>query len=124
MQDSSASLEGVFLDVPEDSIEPAADWLFWRRPEKPPALAGQCKAVLAEALRQAGFNPRDFAVSYWESKGEWPGGMMIVPQLTVVAPNGQKVDMSPELIVRSPNAAIADIRRALAARTEAQAVES
>ncbi len=116
--DSPASLEGVFKDGPEDSIEPAAAWLFWRRPETPPAVAAQSKAVLAEALRRAGFDPRDFAVSYWETKGEWPGGMMIVPQLTVVAPNGQKVDMSPELVVRTPNAAIEDIRRALLAPGE------
>jgi hypothetical protein len=111
--DSPASLEGVFRDDPEDSIEPAAAWLFWRRPERPPAVAAEGKSALAEALRRAGFNPRDFAVSYWETKGEWPGGMMIVPQLTVVGPNGQKVDLSPELVVRTPNAAIEDIRRAL-----------
>lgn len=106
-----ASAAGLFRDVPEESIEPFNAVLFWRRPENPPELAGRSKLVLAEALRQAGYDPKEFAVSYWETKGEWPGGMMIVPQLTVVAPNGRKADLSPELVVRSPRGAVEDIRR-------------
>lgn len=112
------SVEGVFRDLPEDSIEPEAAWLFWRRPPTPPPLAAQSKAVLAEALRRAGFDPREFAVSYWETKGEWPGGMMIIPLLTVVAPNGRKVDLGAEWVVRTPNAAIEDVRRMLSAQPE------
>jgi hypothetical protein len=104
-------LAGVFRDVPEDSIEPYNAVLFWRRPENPPDIAWRSKLVLAEALRQAGYDPKDFAVSYWETKGEWPGGMMVVPQLTVLAPNGHKADLSPELIVSSPRGAVEDIRR-------------
>lgn len=106
-----SELAGVFREVAEDSVEPFNAVLFWRRPETPPSVAWQSKLVLAEALRQAGYDPKEFAVSYWETKGEWPGGMMVVPQLTVVAPNGRKADLSPELVVRSPGSAVEDIRR-------------
>lgn len=113
--------DGLFRQVPEDSVEPFNAYLFWRRPESPPPVAAQSKIALAAALHRAGWNPREFAVSYWETKGEWPGGMMVVPQLTVVAPNGVKVDLSPELIVRTPDAAVDDIRRALAAPAQEEA---
>jgi len=109
--ETPADLSGIFRNVPEDEVEPFNAILFWRRPESPPPVAQSCKLALAEALRQAGYDPREFAVSYWETKGEWPGGMMVVPQLTVVAPNGRKADLSPELIVRSPRSAVEDIRR-------------
>ncbi len=118
-QDAAANAEpppgvaGLFRDIPEESIEPFNAVLFWRRPESPPPVAAQSKLMLAEAMRRAGYDPKEFAVSYWETKGEWPGGMMIVPQLTVVAPNGRKADLSPELIVRSPRGAVEDIRRLL-----------
>lgn len=118
-------LSGIFLDIPEDSVEPFHAILFWRRPETPPPVAQQSKLALAQALREAGFDPREFAVSYWETKGEWPGGMMVVPQLTVVAPNGLKADLSPELIVQSPRSAVEDIRRLMnAAESEASAISS
>lgn len=123
--DTPASLSGVFRDVPEDSVEPFNAILFWRRPESPPPVAQSSKLVLAEALREAGFDPKEFAVSYWETKGEWPGGMMVVPQLTVVAPNGRKADLSPELIVRSPRSAVEDIRRLMEVpESEASSISS
>lgn len=115
---------GLFRDIPEDSIEPFNAVLFWRRPESPPPVAAQSKLMLAEAMRRAGYDPKEFAVSYWETKGEWPGGMMIVPQLTVVAPNGRKADLSPELIVRSPRGAVEDIRRLLEAPESGQSTIS
>lgn len=122
---SPVDLSGVFREAPEDSIEPFNAILFWRRPDSPPPVAQNSKLALAEALRQAGYNPKDFAVSYWETKGEWPGGMMIVPQLTVVAPNGRRADLSPELIVRSPRGAVEDIRRLMETpESEAPAISS
>lgn len=123
--EAQADFSGVFRDVPEDSVEPFNAILFWRRPENPPPVAQSSKLALAEALREAGFDPKEFAVSYWETKGEWPGGMMVVPQLTVVAPNGRKADLSPELIVQSPRSAVEDIRRLMEMpESEASAISS
>ena len=110
---------GVFRDVPEDSIEPDNAILFWRRPAEPPPIAQQSKQVLAEAIRRAGYDPKDFAVSYWETKGEWPGGMMIVRELTLVAPDGRKIDMSADMIVGCPDAAVADVQRLMSWRPPA-----
>lgn len=123
--EAQADLSGVFRDVPEDSVEPFNAILFWRRPDSPPPVAQSSKRALAEALREAGYDPKGFAVSYWETKGEWPGGMMVVPQLTVIAPNGRKADLSPELIVRSPRSAVEDIRRLMEMpESEASAVST
>lgn len=115
---SRESLKGVFRDVPEDSIEPDNAILFWRRPADPPPVSWQSKLVLAEAIRRAGYDPKDFAVSYWETKGEWPGGMMIIRELTLVAPDGRKIDMSADLIVGYPDAAVADVQRMMNWRPE------
>lgn len=112
---------GIFRDVPEDSIEPDNAILFWRRPADPPPIAQQSKQVLAEAIRRAGYDPKDFAVSYWETKGEWPGGMMIVRELTLVAPDGRKIDMSADMIVGCPDAAVADVQRLMNWRPPAPA---
>jgi len=103
---------GLFRDVPEDSIEPANAAAFWRRPETPPPVAERAKAALAEALRRAGLDPQEFAVSYWETRGESPWGVNIHPQLTIVAPTGHKVDVNPELVLLMPDVAVLDIRRA------------
>lgn len=103
---------GLFRDVPADSVEPATPIFFWRRPETPPPVAEHAKAALADALRRAGLDPKDFAVSYWETRGESPWGASIHPQLTIVAPTGHKVDVNPELVVLMPDAAVLDIRRA------------
>jgi hypothetical protein len=116
---SPESLAGVFRDVAEESIEPSNAILLWRRPAEPPPVAWQGKLVLAEAIRRAGYDPKDFAVSYWETKAEWPGGAMIVPELTLVAPNGRKLDMSPDLIVGSIDAAVADVQRLMSQPPEA-----
>jgi len=110
-ESSPEDVRGLFRDVPEDSIEPDNAILFWRRPADPPPIASESKRVLAEAIRRAGYDPKDFAVSYWETKGEWPGGMMIVRELTLVAPNGRKIDMSADLIVKCPDGAVADVQR-------------
>jgi hypothetical protein len=108
---SPASLEGVFRNVPDEEIEPDNAILFWRRPADPPPVSWQSKLVLADAIRRAGYDPKDFAVSYWETKGEWPGGMMIIRELTLVAPDGRKIDMSADLVMLCPDAAVADVQR-------------
>lgn len=110
-ESSRDAVQGIFRDVPEDSIEPDNAILFWRRPADPPPISWQSKLVLAEAIRRAGYDPKEFAVSYWETRGEWPGGMMIVRELTLVAPDGRKIDMSADLIVGCPDAAVADVQR-------------
>jgi len=108
---SPASLEGVFRNVPDEEIEPDNAILFWRRPADPPPVSWQSKLVLADAIRRAGYDPKDFAVSYWETKGEWPGGMMVIRELTLVAPDGRKIDMSADLVMLCPDAAVADVQR-------------
>jgi hypothetical protein len=108
-----ARLEGVFADVPEEEIEPADSFYFWRRPPEPPSIAWHSKLALAEALRKEGLNPRDFAVSYWEMKGEWPGGYMILPYITVVTPDGKKVDLSAEWTARAPETAMMSLRQVI-----------
>lgn len=112
-------IQALFRDVPEDSIEPDNAILLWRRPTELPAISWQSKLVLAEAIRRAGYDPKEFAVSYWESKGEWPGGLTIGRQLTLVAPDGRKIDMGADLIVKCPDAAVADVQRLMSWRPPA-----
>lgn len=104
-----------FQDVEDSQIEPDNAILLWRRPDELPSLAREAKLALAEALRKAGLNPREFAVSYWETLGENPWGRQVIPELTVVLPNGRKVDVSATWTRETPEAALEDIRRAMAA---------
>ncbi|MGB9610771.1 MAG: hypothetical protein ACPL7M_07335 [Bryobacteraceae bacterium] len=104
-----------FQDVEDSQIEPDNAILLWRRPDELTSLAREAKLALAEAMRKAGLNPREFAVSYWETLGENPWGRQVIPELTVVLPNGRKVDLSATWTRDTPEIALEDIRRAMAA---------
>jgi|YNPMSStandDraft_1061717.scaffolds.fasta_scaffold07247_1 hypothetical protein len=103
-----------FREVPDEDIEPDNAILLWRRPVEPPPLAWQAKLALAEAMRRAGMNPKDFSVSYWETRGENPWGARTYPELTIVLPNGRKVDVSATWTRDTPDITLEDIRRGLA----------
>jgi|GEM_PF-4133035 len=103
-----------FREVPDEEIEPDNAILLWRRPSELPPLAMQAKLALAEAMRRAGMNPKDFSVSYWETRGENPWGTQIYPELTIVLPNGRKVDVSATWTRDTPDITLEDVRRGLA----------
>jgi hypothetical protein len=105
-----------FKNIPDEDITPSAAVLFWRRPQVPPSLAREAKLALAAELRKAGFDPSLFAVSYWESKSEWPGGFMVNHHLTILLPNGNRIDVCAEWTRESPDITLMDIRRALGNR--------
>ncbi len=99
-------------------VAPANPIFLWRRPESLPEVAENSLKALAEALSRAGFNPRDFSVSYWEARGEWIGGAKVFPMLTVRAPNGRAVDMDAELVARVPRDGVETIRFILSSPSE------
>ena len=103
-----------FREIPDEEIEPDNAILLWRRPAELPPVAWQAKLALADAMRRAGMNPKEFAVSYWETRGENPWGVQVCPELTIVLPNGRKVDVSATWTRDTPEITLEDGRRGLA----------
>lgn len=102
-----------FLDVDDAEVRPANEVLLWRRPAEPPPLAKEAKLALAAAMRKAGLDPGDFAVSYWEALGENPWGSEVISELTIVLPNGNRIDVSARWTRDTPEITLEDIRRAM-----------
>lgn len=100
---SSQAAASPFAPSGPQEPSPAAPWpMTVVTPSVLPELAQQSKSALAGAMTQAGLDPSQFRVSYWEELVWYPGGNYTNQFLTVQGPDGLKTDFDAKWTLKTP----------------------